>query len=638
MKSRFEHSQPVVSSAIGTRLVTLIITLTILCAGLPTLLRTVAAAPVAPTATVITVDTSADLTSSSGTRTCTYSSGALFVPAVDGCTLRRALLEAAARPQSDRPITIQFNLAANDPSADQEVSGTWTLPVADALPKLRTDTILNLNGQVTIDGATQPGGRSAGPKIIIATNDNSLEIESENNVIRNLAFKGGGVIFLKENGNTVENIWMGLRDDGQSIVFRTGQAMRMAGGGIHIAADNNIVRNNVIAGAFARAIDIDGGDNNLVENNLIGTRADGTVPAVPPLAQCLRSLNLDPQNWYGGWGIVLSGSNNQILGNRIAGLHIIQTQNSTPPMAIEIFGANHEIRDNIIGVDSAGNKVGVCGQGIKVSGSGTQIIDNVIVGSRTGFEDGEPTAILASDTSPLFGQITVRGNLVEAGPGKVYEFGPGIPSVLRTFAPAKITDINGVNVTGANGTDSPCPGCLIDLYADNDDAIGETLVYLGSATADNAGNFTFTLSQPLVANQGLRTSSTTSSAGVIGSYLAGTTTKFSKLYLPMTSLTIEGPSTGEVGITYAFTVTVGPAQTTAPFAYTIAATDAAPQTLSSNSRVIVGSYGWTQPGVKTINVTVENELGTLTATKQLTIAPAVTIPAAGGVYLPLVHR
>lgn len=95
-----------------------------------------AAAPdaaTAPFATVITVDISADLDSDSLTKTCTYTQG-IFVAAGDGCTLRRAILEASARPQSDRPIAINFNLASNDSGADLEVAGTWTLPIDDDLP------------------------------------------------------------------------------------------------------------------------------------------------------------------------------------------------------------------------------------------------------------------------------------------------------------------------------------------------------------------------------------------------------------------------------------------------------------------------------------------------------------------------
>lgn len=478
--------------------------------------------------TTITINTIDDLNSGSNTQTCAFTSG-VFVAATDGCTFRRAIREAAARPPADRPIAIVFNL----PSSAQ-VNGTWTLPIAAALPPLRTASIINKTGQVTIDGATQPGGRSSGPKIFIDTNDFSLEVESEENTIRNLGFQGGGVIFLKEDGNTVEQIWMGLSVNGQSVVFRDqANPSRMAGGGVFISSDDNTVRDSVISGAFARAVDINSNTrNNRVQDNLIGTRADGSVPAVPPTARCLRSLNLDPQNWYGGWGIALSGSGHTISGNRIAGLHILQTANSTPPLAIEIFGANHTVSDNIIGVDSAGSKVGVCGQGMKVSGSGTQITDNTITGSRIGFEDSPPTAILASDSSPTFGQITVRGNLVENGPGEIYTFGASIPTVLRTFQPARITAIDGLEVRGESGEGSPCPGCRIDLYLDDSDAVAEALSYLGSATANGAGNFTFTLAAELPEGAGIRTSSTTQAAGVIGSYLAGTTTRFSSLYQP----------------------------------------------------------------------------------------------------------
>ncbi len=492
------------------------------------------ATPYQPAATVITVDTSTDLDSGSGARTCTFTSG-VFVAATDGCTLRRALLEAAARPPGDRPIAIRFNLSNADPNKDLEVSGTWTLPIDDTLPPLKTASILNKTGQVTIDGATQPGGRTDGPKIIVDTNDFSLQVESTDNVIRNLSVKGGGAIFLKEDGNLVEKIWMGLNDDGQSIHFRTpGDEKRMAGGGIFITSDDNTVQDNVISGAFAKAIDIGSGDqNNTIQRNLIGARADGTVPAVPAPAQCLRSFAYDPQNWYGGWGIAISGSNNKVLENRIAGLHILQSANDTPPLAIEIFGANHTVQDNVIGVDSAGSAVGVCGQGIKVSGSGTQILDNTIVRSRIGFEDIVPTAILASDTSPSFGQITVRRNIVESGPGRVYAFGPGIPQALQTFAPARITAIDGTSVTGGSGAGSPCPGCLIDLYSDDADDVEEALAHLGQATADGSGQFAITLSQPLAPGTGLRTSSTTAAAGVIGTFGAGTTTKLSALYLPL---------------------------------------------------------------------------------------------------------
>lgn len=581
--------------------------------------------PSQPAAVTITVDTSTDPNPTSLSQTCAN--------AADGkCTLRRALRQVAATPLADRPIEIRFNLASDDPNKDLEVAGTWTLSIDGALPDL-------LGGQVTIDGSTQPGGRTTGPAIVLNTKDNSLTIASEDNIIRNLSIKGGGVIFVKGDRNTLEKIWMGLTDDGQAIHFRTpGDEKRMAGGGIFITGSNNLVQDNVIAGAFAKAVDIGAGfQNNIIQRNLIGTRADGTVPPVAANSQCARSFGYDPDNWYGGWGIALSGSNNKVLQNRIAGLHILQSANDTPPMAMEIFGANHEISGNIIGVDSAGNKVGVCGQGIKVSGNGSKILDNHIVASRIGFEDIVPTAILASDTSPTFGRITVRGNLIENGPGNVYAFGPGIPKVLQDFAPARITNMQGATVSGSSGFGSPCPGCLIDLYRDDDDVVGETLAHLGSATADSNGNFTLVMTQTLPAGAGLRTSSTTQAANIISGFGAGTTTKFSKLYLPMNTLTVTGPLTGSVGISYTFAITVTPLGATTPFSYTVKASDVATQTLISTSPVLRASYTWVAPGVKTINVTVRNELGTLTAAHSIMLREEVA-PAPKGVYLPLVQR
>jgi hypothetical protein len=270
-------------------------------------------------------------------------------------------------------------------------------------------------------------------------------------------------------------------------------------------------------------------------------------------------------------------------------------------------------------VDVNGSKVGVCGQGIKVAGNGTQILENTVVGSRLGFEDAVATAMLANDSSPTFGQITVRRNIVEDGPGDIYVFGPAVPNVLKVFKPAKITQINGTAVSGTNGDGSPCPGCKIDFYRDDADAIGETLVYLGEATAAANGSFNFTLAQPLPAGFGIRTSSTTQSAGVIGSYLAGTTTQFSKLFLPMSNVTIAGPTTGTAGTSYPFTITVSPAGATTPLTYEVSATNFNPGVFVRDVNVLTFSLQWTTTGVKTIEVTVSNDLGTKTDTHQITV-------------------
>jgi hypothetical protein len=584
------------------------------------------AAPLAEidaTHTIVTIDTLEDLDSDSTTRTCGFTGGT-FVAAADGkCTFRRALVEAIARPQADRPITITFNLP---PSAVSSL-GTWTIPIEDTLPPLDPDNgtnggVLVTNSNVHIDGNTQTGGRTDGPKIILQTNEFSLLVQSDNNDIRNLAFQGGGTIALDGDNNVVTGVWMGLSEDGQEVVFRTGQPMRMAGGGITMRGDNNLVEENVLTGTFANAVFIDGGDNNTVQNNLIGTRADGTVPDVPALSLCARSLDLDLDSWYGGWGISLTGSDNKILNNRIAGLHIVQTANSTPPMAIESFGARHEISGNIIGVDSDGKEVGVCGQGIKISSTDTQVLDNEIIGSRPGFEDDAMTAIMGSGGVSTFNSVTVRRNIVKDGPGNVYAFGPAVNQSLSTFAPAKITGINGTSVAGTSGDGSPCPGCIIDFYLDDVDNIGEALEYLGTTTADAEGNFTFTLPQVLASGTGIRTNSTSQSSGVIPNYGAGTTTRTSKLYMALSSIEITGPMSGTVGESYAYTFTVRPEDVPTPLDYIVSATDKTDSTLNDTTTTVTTiTYQWNTPGVKTIAVTVKDELNTITETLEVTIAP-----------------
>jgi hypothetical protein len=608
--------------------------------------------------TVITVTTTSDTSGDSQTTTCYYDGSIYF--SASPCSFRRALIEAMARPALDRPILIAFDIPTADPNYSLEVSGTWTIMIDAALPALTTEYLVGRdNGLTTIDGNTQPGGRTDGPKIIFLDSDDSdvtnysLEVESGHNTIRNISWRGGGAIFLKEVSNrggynTVENVWIGLSDDGQEIAFRDpSDPKRLAtGGGVKATSDGNVIQHNFIAGAYALAIDIDGGDENVVQGNFIGTRADGTVPPVSEGIKCLRSLTFISTNWYGGWGIALSGSQNQIISNTIAGLHQMQTENETPPIALDIYGSDHLIQYNIIGRDSAGSDVGVCGQGIKVAGDSTKVLDNVIVESRPGFTDASnnnPTkgAIFVNDSSPTFDQITIRRNVVITSPEAVIEFGPAIPSALRLFEPAQITLINGTAVEGTNGADSPCPGCLIDLYLDDRDDNQEALEWLTSATADANGDFVATLPRALNGSEGLRTSSTSQDYFVIGDYGIGTTTDLSELYVPAdssgapSSLEITGPAVGQIGVSQAFTITVYPISVTLPITYSLDTDGGTPPEIpptSVHSRIVSPSGGvtWNSVGTKTLWVTATNESGTVTGTHTIVISdvvPTLTAPA-----------
>lgn len=560
--------------------------------------------------TTIVVTMTLDLESGSNTQTCGYDVGVFAAPPDGICTFRRAIRDAAARPPEDRPILIAFDIPTTDPNYNAQLN-TFTLQIEDPLPPLETESILDDTGNVSIDGSTQPIGRTNGPSIIINTNEHSLEIESTGNLINDIAFKGGGIINVKEDGNTIQNIWMGLADDGQSIHFRDpNDRVRMAGGGIRLASNDNKVTSSVISGAFARAIDIDGGDNNLINNNNIGTLADGTVPAVSEQSECVRSLFYDPNNHYGGWGISLSGSNNTISNNRIAGLHILQTANTTPPMALEIFGDGHTITRNFIGQDSGNNPVGVCGQGIKVSGSNTDIVENFIVRSRKGFEGPEDAAILASDSSPTFGGIRVQRNLVTDGPEKIYEFGPGIPSLLRLFPAPQLTSYDEYDIAGW----SNCPGCTIDIYLDDLDEQEETTLYVGSTTADNNGNFAYTMPFLLASEEAIRTQSTTNSFNVIGNYPDGTSTQFSQLFKPLETLNVTSSTEFALGgEVITFTLNAGLVGATTPVTFTVSATDLSEPILFVSESTSAEAYiSWPSEGIKTVSVVADNGFSSVT--------------------------
>lgn len=528
----------------------------------------VASAQLQAAPTTIVVNSSEDLATSSNfsRSTCTYIDGALFFPESDGkCTLRRAIVEASARPDSDRPISIEFNLPLNDPNYDAALQ-YWKVQIDESYEwELKRRYITDVSGQVTIDGNTQPGGRANAPKIMVNTNrDNlptfgvSLEVRTSNNVIRNLGFIGGGQIILYEGNNLVENNWMGLKANGSGLSLASTastQAMRsLARGGIILPnedSDNNIIRGNRIIGAFERAIRItSGGDNNLIEANYIGMDSQGHVPAPHDTGvNCARELDYNASLWYGGRGIQVTGDNNTVTNNRLVGLHVPQSTNDTPPITMEIAGVGNTVTLNVIGRDLAGKDAGVCGQGMLLQGTELLVENNLIVHTRNGFDPGDDgtdfdSAILTQSFAAGSGRwITVRKNMViDAGaathPDHVYRFAsPGVPVELRKFNPAKVTGINGTSVTGTQGDDAvlpgpttisaACPNCRIYLYADDLDGRIEAKEFLSEATADASGNWTATLSRSLTADEGLRTQSMAMANGVIHFYGAGTTSKLS---------------------------------------------------------------------------------------------------------------
>jgi len=112
--------------------------------------------------------------------------------------------------------------------------------------------------------------------------------------------------------------------------------------------------------------------------------------------------------------------------------------------------------------------------------------------------------------------------------------------------------------------------------------------------------------------------STTQSAGVIGSYLAGTTTKESVPYLPMSGVTIDGPTTGMVA-----RPTTSPSRSRRRQRPRLSTTRWTPPTRPADPERQQQSHGGSDlymghGGEKTLSVTVsENDLGTVQATHKI---------------------
>lgn len=619
--------------------------------------------------TTITVDTVEDPTPDSARTTCNYSGSGGYM-AGDSCSFRRALVEASAVPLAQRPVLITFDLPAD--AENSEVAGTWIINIDEAnqLPAVTTiSRFSDPDSMVTIDGSTQPNGRSEGPSIFINSRW-SLTFERQQNVLKNLGFFGGGTIQLQETQNVggdnlVEGLWMGLTPDGQEIVFQNEDVPQLlAGGGVFALSDNNIIRNNIIAGANARAIRIDAHDDNMIIDNIVGTRADGTVPVYQGLGdRCQAAFIHNPDFWYGGWGIEVTGSSNNavVSGNRIAGLQDIRNPNDTPPIALFVAGSEHQVFDNIIGTDSSGRKAGVCGLGIDLGSAGGDIeaFNNHVTYSRFGYgvqREGGDTAVLVSSSE---GGVSVRGNLVETedglgelkSPTRALHFAPIVPIALRRYEPAQITSLT-VNanetlvegIIGHGTADNPCIQCFVDFYLDDFDGYQEALEYWGFVQADSDGNFAVRFDQPLPAGHGLRTVSTTTLFNTLPGFPGGTSTKMSSLWVAPTAVDLITPTQIRVNVDEEFIFKVYPEDLFGPVTYRVeapgAVTPLVEETLSVDtilSDKLVTEFPvrlrWRNAGTRTVTVTATTALGSVSNSFEITIGN-------GGhqLFLPLIQK
>lgn len=459
----------------------------------------------------------------------------------DECTLRRAINQAHTYTEGQRPVAIIFNIPVTDAGyiSTTEVPGAWKIEINGT----SSYDLRELYGQTIVDGSTQPGGRTDGPKIIIDGLDNhnrGFILRQDENVLRGLAMQNfeDTHVSVSSDDNLIEDCWFGLSDDGMHLSSGDDTEPE-ADSGVALSASiqGNTLRNNVFTGFFGAPVAIRG-DNNVFSGNMIGTRADGTVP-IP--SQFDKHPCMDGA-WVGGSGITVSDNDNQIggptaaEGNLFAGLWLELSETATQSPAMNVSGTGHTIQNNTIGLDTNDDVIGICGRGLDFGSGPSEMLvqDNVIVESSL-------SAILMNG-STLDGN-TLRGNLIwreSAWPGKqgsnpfpegAIAYGVTVPDELRNFIPAQITEIDGTTVTGTSTSaeGSPCISCTIELFLDDKDDVTEALESLVVVTADENGDWTATLPAPLGKDGALRTMSTITQEFTPG-LAPGTTSNLSTLY------------------------------------------------------------------------------------------------------------
>lgn len=486
---------------------------------------------------MITVTSTADPDDSSS-YTCARDLPGPPAPAPDGlCTLRRAIIEATHliyNTPSARPVLIRFNIPTGDPGYSA-ADGAWVIQLfntsqANALPTLGS-TDVNLSGAVVVSGTTQPnygGNRPNAPRIIVrgptGGAKNGLVVNGNGNVIHGLAFQQlKDMLILNHSDNVASGNWFGLgvhlRNPAQPQEGGGSGAVKTSAGSGH-----NLIAGNVILGMSGDGINVAGavgGNDTIIRENFIGTRVNGTidVAAVSPANRC--KPDAASNNWFGGAGIKLSGLRHQVLSNTLVGLLIQGGALQTPPHAINVLsGQDHLIQGNRIGRDALGADVWTCGRGIDSSAGFVRVYSNTLVntGWQAVFINGGYTSINAN---------AARWNVILTSTAPI-DFGDSVPEPLKLFAPARVTGLKGVQVTGTHT--SYCPFCLVDVYLDDADNVAEALAWLGAATADVNGAWTFTLPAALAAGQGIRLVTTSRDYGVIPNFEAGTSTRMSALF------------------------------------------------------------------------------------------------------------
>ena len=324
--------------------------------------------------------------------------------------------------------------------------GVQTIALTSSLPAITVT--------VVVDGTTQPG--FSGTPLIelngagLPTGSTGLVISAGSCTVRGLVinrFRGTAIRIDTVGGNIIEGNYLGTDASGSSAKNNFGEGINISGNaGNNIIGGTTAAQRNVISGNYNYGIYIST-NGNTVQGNYIGLNAAGTAAISNGSHDMyVRGSNNIIGGTAAGAGNVVSASSRDGLYLYVGSSNIVQGNyfgtDATGTVAMANVNCGIEILNssgNLIGGTSvsARNVIsGNTGQGILISASPSQSLNNVIQGNYIGTRsDGSgplPNSagirVSGARDNIIGGSASGAGNLVSGNTGRGVEITGSTPT------------------------------------------------------------------------------------------------------------------------------------------------------------------------------------------------------------------
>jgi hypothetical protein len=277
------------------------------------------------------------------------------------------------------------------------------------------------------------------------------------------------------DGSSAGNKVPGLLIQVDGVTVRGLRIVNFDGCGIEVRGQNNTIGGSRAAGAaplgqgnllsgngHSGVCLFDGGNHNTVRGNLIGVDATG--------------LNVSGSQ---GDGVHINGGDHNLIE-----ANVISSQRASGIQITSANGAYNTVRNNLIGVGSDGSTATYnFDKGVNIhNGAHHNVIGpgNIIAYTR-----GSNGIAIAGGLAP---HNTIWGNSIFDNEGSGILLWNENVDLVRTPA------ITGFDLAAGAVSGLACPGCLVQIYSDQEN---EGRTYLGEATANAQGVFSFSKGSPI---------------------------------------------------------------------------------------------------------------------------------------------